>query len=182
MQNSIFNATSFVNFNLEDGQISSIGKDRLALIPTEVLSLLDASEALAETGEEWGRRHGVLLARVLNGNEGIETMAEHLGGTAAILGMGQVRIEIQGDALLFKVRLAASGDVSQGRKTLISGFLKGYVNELAQPKLDILYVGHIEKDHYFWAGNQKAVAKIRRLSLSGQQALAAIAKLPTRRV
>ena len=155
MNKSEFDAGSFIEVNLADGTISSRENDRLALISTEVLGMLPASESVFHAAATWGKVHGGRLAQqIVSGGEemGVETLAAHLCGTLASLGLGRIRLEIRGDALLFR----SSPEGSPGIRTLLQGFLSGYLTHLIDRPFTVLDMGEAEGERLFWAANPEA--------------------------
>ena len=65
MSASVFDAAGFVTFDLSTGEIRSAGEEQLALIPPDVLALLDPDVQLARVITNWGGVHGERLATSL---------------------------------------------------------------------------------------------------------------------
>lgn len=180
MDNPVFDAASFVKFDLDAGLISSIGEEQLALVPGEVLRALKPGMVLDSTARNWGLRHGKRLAAQvaeMDRAAGIEMLAEHLGGTAAVLGMGRVSVELRADALMFRAR---SKNVSEGGSALLAGFLAGYLSALSEYDFEVLCLGKDRGDQLFWAGNQEAATKVRLDTSDGEEPLTAIGRLARR--
>ena len=164
MSKPVFDAGSFVEVNLSDGTISSREKDRLALISTEILKILPPSDELRQAATQWGRCHGAGLDRQLKSDAeeaGIEALAEHLGGTLATLGLGCIRLEIRRDALLFRWSLGASDAPLEGERTLLIGFLSGYLSALSGRPFEIVDLGTEGSERLFWALSPETAPKVR---------------------
>jgi hypothetical protein len=180
MDQSAFDAKGFIEFDLSSGTICSAGKERLALIPLEVLAELEPKDALLQAARSWGRVHGERFKDSLSdqsGPAGMETLADHLGGTAAALGMGRLSVEIVGDALLFRSKSHGTSSVNKGQNALMGGFLAGYLNGFAGHPFDVEPLGADGEDLVFLAGNSSAVNRVRLWREQGMALLAAIARL-----
>lgn len=177
MTKSVFDAGSFIEVNLKEGTISSRENDRLALIPTEVLEMLPASEPVFQAAAKWGKLHGVRLGDHLS-TEGdaasVEALAEHLGGTLAALGLGRVRLEIRGDALMFRVTDEPLLEKRPGTRTLLQGFLSGYLTALTGRPFTVLDLGQVHEDRLFWALNP-GVAEVAQAKIeNGEDPMAVV--------
>ena len=100
---------------------------------------------------------------------GMETLADHLGGTTAVLGMGRLSLEIQGDALLFRVRSETDPKIvsSQGYQAFVCEFWGGYLSALAKRRFDVLLLEDTNGNQRYFAGNPDAVKKIRDWKAEG---------------
>ena len=178
MSKPVFDAGSFVEVNLSEGTISSCEKDRLALISADILKILPPSDALHRAAADWGRCHGAGLDRRLQSDEaeaGIEALAEHLGGTLATLGLGSIRLEIRRDALLFRTSLGASDEAADGgERTLLAGFLSGYLSALVGRPFEILDLGTEGSERLFWALSPEVAPEARAALDSGIAALVVV--------
>lgn len=180
MEKTVFDAGSFVEFDLASGRISSACREQLALVPMEALAALQPGAALSEAAHRWGARHGEHLVEVLGDSIGqapFGALAEHLGGTLAALGMGRIKVEVVKDALCFRARLGAA---PAGRTALVAGFLTGYLRSIGGRAFEVVHLADDGGEHLFFAGNPKAVERVRHSMERGTGALAAIAELPTR--
>jgi len=175
-----FNAQGFVKFDLETGLICSRGEEQLTLVPLPVLATLEPSKGLKGAAHRWGMLHGERLqARLLETDTdvGVEVLADHLGGTAAVLGMGRLSVEIRGDALMFRTQLNSEQAPQEGLNALLGGFLAGYVSALIGQSLDVLPLLKLGSVQLFWTGNPEAVAKVRGWIDQGTSPLDAIDRL-----
>ncbi len=175
-----FDAQGFVKFDLETGLISSQGQEQLTLVPPPVLAALEPGDKLDSAAKRWGMVHGEKLhASLLKSDTepGVEVLADHLGGTAAVLGMGRLSVEIRGDALMFRAHSDADQASSKGLNALLGGFLAGYVSALIGQSLQVLPLGVSDGDQLFFAGNPEAVTKVRDLIEEGIPPLSAIGRL-----
>ncbi len=182
MSKPVFDAGSFLEVNLESGTISSKGKDRLALVSLDILSFLPSGDAVYGAAQEWGKRHGMLLADELGREDdaGVETLSAHLGGTVAALGMGRLRVEFRGDAMLFRVESSFASDSSEGVFTLFGGFLSGYLSALTGLPFQVLNLGGVSGGNLFWAGNPETAAAVRNRLNAGVAPFAAMDEAATR--
>jgi hypothetical protein len=180
MDQSSFDAKGFIEFDLRSGKIRSAGSEQLTLVPTEVLAELEPGEPLKEAARDWGRVHGGRLKEHLSSkgkSGGMEALADHLGGTAAALGMGRLSVEIVGDALLFRSKSKADSSANEGLNALMSGFLAGYLDALTGRSFDVAPLGPNEGDLIFLAGNSNAVNRVFRWREEGVDLFAAIGRL-----
>ena len=179
MSQPIFDAARFVEFDLEKGTISSTGSEKLALVPIEALAAIVPSEDLARAARKWGGLHGARL-RALQAEAkeslGMESLAEHLGGTLATLGMGRIGVEIRGDALAFKAEGQAGG-LASGAGALLEGFLAGYLSALGSREFEVIHLGASRGGEIFFAGNKAAAERVRWWIGEGIGPLAAIERL-----
>ena len=177
MSKPVFDAESFVEINLSDGTISSREKDRLALISSEILKILPPSDDLRKAAAEWGRCHGAGLDRQLKTDAeeaGIEALAQHLGGTLATLGLGCIKLEIRRDALLFRSSLGTTDSSTDGQRTLLTGFLAGYLSALTGRLFEIVDLGNDGSERLFWALSPEAAPDARAALESGAAPLAVV--------
>ncbi len=178
MDQPVFDAATFVKFDLTEGTIRSVGEEQLALVPPEVLAALNPGTELNEAGREWGSVHGKRLATALAEKEsapGVDVLAEHLCGTAATLGLGRLSVEIHGDALTFRVHTETTG--SPGTEALLGAFIAGYLSVLTPNSYDVFLLDRVSGERLYWAGNSAAVQKVRRWIDDGIDPLAAIQRL-----
>jgi hypothetical protein len=176
----VFDAKGFVEFDLTAGQISSVGNDRLALIPLEVLASLSPSKELDEAARKWGQAHGARLAQGLPADAGVQALADNLGGTAAVLGLGRLSIEIRGDALLLKISKKAQVAATKGGTALLMGFLGGYLTAIAGDSFELVAMGDKNDELLFFAGNGEAAGTVRKSIENGGEPIEAIGQLKTR--
>jgi hypothetical protein len=179
MDQSTFDAKGFVEFDLSVGTICSVGKERLALVPIEVLAELEPGEPLNQATRDWGRIHGERLKKALakEGEPGVEALADHLGGTAAALGLGLLSVEIVGDALLFRCKSQGNLRSSRGWSALITGFLAGYLAGFSEHSFEVAPLGQDGADLVFLAGNSNAVNRVSEMRIEGMDLLAAIGRI-----
>ena len=180
MEQLSFDAAGFIEFDLNAGQIRSAGNETLALVPFNVLAALEPGEDLKKTAQEWGLLHGNRLSEKIadsGKSAGINVLADHLGGIAATMGMGRVRIEIRGDALIFKARTESKSNASAGALALVNGFITGYLNALGEHRFEGVSLGEIKGEQCFWVGNSFAAQKVRKFINEGVTPLAAVERL-----
>jgi hypothetical protein len=184
MTKQVFDAGSFMEVDLVSGSIFSKGRDRLALVSLDILKFLPESEALHQAAAEWGRRHGRLLSEQLKkdagpDDAGMETLSGHLGGTLAAFGMGRLRVEIRGDAMLFRTEMENNDESAQGTWTLLGGFLSGYLSGLTGLPFAVLDLGPISQGRLFWAGNPKTAVAVQSRLDAGSAPFAAVDEAAT---
>jgi hypothetical protein len=177
MDGSNFDATGFIQFNLERGSISCVKDQPVALVPLEMLTALTPGSELTRMATEFGRLHGEKLRGTLAAPIGVEALVDHLGGTAAALGMGRLGLEIHGDALTFKVQLESEAAHSEGYQLWICGFLAGYLSALTENDFETLSLDIDGSEQWYFAGNPQAVAQIRIWLKQGTEPLQAINRL-----
>ena len=94
MDKSSFDAAASVQFNLENGIIlSSVKEKQLTLLPIEILSTLEPGVELEKVAYQYGHLHGAQLLETLpkpDAGLGIDALADHLGGTTSVLGIGRL--------------------------------------------------------------------------------------------
>jgi hypothetical protein len=166
MNQPIFNADSFVRFDLTSGAVSSLRGDRLALLPTQLLAALPVSDEVQGLCRDWGRAHGRDLAEKLEKmgpDVTCDPLAEHLGCTLAALGFGRVSLHIRQDALLLTVESQPGGPVEHppGRYAL-QGFVAGYLEAVSGHPFVALPLGLGESGYLLWVGNPTAAHRIQR--------------------
>jgi hypothetical protein len=182
MEKPVFDAASFVEIDLSAGSISSAGSERLALIPTQVLTALEPGSVLDAAALDWGRAHGRLLSERVDfdaDNTSLEALASHLGGTLAAFGLGRLNLEIRGDALVFRAEDNGDIPVTAGIAALLEGFLSGYLSALGEYPFAAVYLGKHKGCQFFWAGNSEAAADIRSAKKAGKDPLSTIDALVT---
>ncbi len=180
MDKPVFDGAAFVSIDLRTGQVSTRVRDHLALVTTEILSMIPPSDAVREAAKSWGEKHGKTLQEQVDTDlAGIESLASHLGGTIASFGMGRLRLETRHDALLFRMMGVSSNHFSDGQGVLLSGFLSGYLGAVSSRPFSVLDLGPQGEDRLFWAGNPKAVDEVKQSVARGMQPLDAIETLET---
>jgi hypothetical protein len=145
MSHPAFDAAGFVTFDLEKGSIRSPGDEPLTLLPVGLVSLLEPSDELEQSARAWGEVHGKRLADALGGSDepaSVNLLADYLGGSLTVTGLGRIGIEIRGDALMFRIAAQDAPAGSAGRLALITGFLGGYLSALGPNEFAVLHVGH----------------------------------------
>ena len=160
-----FDAAGAVKFDLDSGTISSSEDDRLALLPVEMLSMLEPGDDLHQAARRWGESHGRRLAAVIAaGSEPttLDLLVDHLGGAVTVAGLGKFTLEIRGDALLLRIsqRGNEAPAASAGRTALIAGFLAGYLNALDGIGFEVLPLASDATGELFWAGNPTAMKQV----------------------
>ncbi len=178
MTQTVFDAGRFVEFDLSKGAIFAAGSEPSQLIPSKVLAALLPGDGLEDAAREWGRGHGERLAETL-GDEvetaGMEVLANHLGGTAAVLGLGTVSLEVRGDLLLIRIDVPGAGCTQ-----LYTGFVEGYLAALFTNPFEALVVEQAQEGMLLWVGSPSAVASARDRMSQGESPLAAIERLVER--
>jgi len=160
-----FDAAGAVKFDLETGKISSAGDEQLALLPAEMISMLEPGDSLHRVARAWGESQGKRLAELIADGDDpttLDLLADHLGGALTVAGLGKFAIEIRGDALLFRVA-GLSGDgagTSAGRTALLTGFLAGYLGALDPAGFEVLPLSSEPDAELFWAGNPTAMKQM----------------------
>jgi hypothetical protein len=182
MSQTSFDAASFVQFDLENGLVSTLEKKPVALVPLEVLSTLEPGEELHEAASSFGRLHGKQLQVNLQGADqspGVQELAEHLAGTAAVLGLGRLSVEIFGDALILRIGSTSedSATSSRGYQALLCGFFSGYLNSLSSREFQVIPLDVVDSDQRYLASNPNAAKKVIRWMSSGTDTITAIGKL-----
>lgn len=180
MSHPAFDAAGFVKFDLDKGTIRSAGDDALALVPAEVVSLLEPGDDLDRAARNWGANHGMRLAEVLAVTEAPSTMdllAEYLGGSLTTAGLGRVEIQIRGDALLLRVEAGSVAAPSAGRRALIAGFIAGYLEVLGPAPFGVVHFDGDQTSDVFWAGNPDAARQVQSWLEQGIDPLAALDRL-----
>lgn len=182
MDQSVFDAASFVAFNLEKGIINSRCKDGLALVPLDVLAALEPNDKLTRIARDFGKCYGAdLKEKIEDGRFGLgfEVLSRHLTGTMATLGLGRVSLEIHGNALLFRL---LSHEVSDGYNAIVGGFLGGYLEAVTQNPFEaiVLQEKGDEGCQLLWAGNPSAASTLKHSLEGGLEPLVAIDKLAER--
>ncbi len=114
-----FNPTQSVRFDLSAGAVSIDGADRL-LVPADLLTELWAQAGSVQKrdfghrlGTELGRRAADRLGGNRLGQASLEAVVEHLGGDLALTGLGSLRLERWGRALVIAIEgspLGPAGD------------------------------------------------------------------------
>ncbi len=183
MDKSHFDAAAFVQFNLDNGMISSSVKEQqLTLLPIEILAAFTPGKELEKVANQYGHLNGEqLLENVPQDSApmGMETLADHLGGTTAVLGMGRLSLEIRGDALLFRVRSDTDPKIvsSPGYQVFVCAFWGGYLSALAKRRFDVALLEDSGDSQRYFAGNPEAVDKVCGWRTEGVEPSAAIEKL-----
>jgi len=180
MSHPAFDAAGLVKFDLGSGTIRSTGEEPLALIPTDVVSMIEPSEDLDKAARRWGALHGGLLAEVLFDAEepsNVDMLAEYLGGSLTTTGLGRLAIQIRGDALMFSITGGERTAVSPGRRALLAGFLAGYLEALGPAAFGVVHLSGEGSNDVFWAGNPDAARQIQSWLEQGLDPLSAVDRL-----
>jgi hypothetical protein len=180
MSHPAFDPAGFVRFDLSNGTIRSSAEEPLALIPADVVSMLEPGNDLDMAARNWGATHGKRLADVLAGTDEPSTMdllAEYLGGSLTTAGLGRLSIEIRGDALLFRIEAGDSATQSAGRRALIAGFIAGYLEAVGPAAFGVVHLGGDESADMFWAGNPDAARQLQSWLEQGMEPTAAVDRL-----
>jgi hypothetical protein len=183
MDKTNFDAAAAVQFNLNNGMISSSIKEKqLTLLPIEILTAFKPGAELEKVANQYGHLNGEQLLENLpqgSATMGMEALADHLGGTTAVLGMGRLSLEIQGDALLLRVRSETDPKIvsSQGYQVFVCEFWGGYLSALAKHRFDVLLLEETDGNQRYFAGNPEAVKKVRDWRAKGVEPSVAMEKL-----
>lgn len=120
-----FNPTHAVRFEIGRGRVSLAGSEPRVLVPADALGKL-CSSAGPEVARDFGRRLGTEIGRRvgerISATASVPEMVEHLGGDLALTGLGSLRVEVWGRALVLKVDdspLGTEGD------SVLSAVLEG---------------------------------------------------------
>jgi len=158
----------------------SPGEEPLALVPVGLVSLLEPGDELERLARGWGETHGRALAATIGAGDGpadVSLLADYLGGSLSVTGLGRIAIEIRGDALMFRVSSEGSPPGSAGRRALIAGFLTGYLGALGPNEFAVLHLADSDSGELFWAGNPQAARKLRHWLDEGTAAMRALDRL-----
>jgi hypothetical protein len=182
MNQTAFDASGFVRFDLASGRIRSAADETLALLPRRLLGLLAPGGQLVAAARDWGRIHGERLAPAARDPREpapIEALAEALGGVLAVAGLGRATVETRGDALLFRVT-EPSGSLeaeSAVNRDLLAGFVGGFLTAIDPAGFDVLPLSGTAGEHLLWAGSPAAVARVRAWLAEGEEPLRALDRL-----
>lgn len=176
MTQSAFDATGFLRFDLANGSIRSREDEQLALVPVDLLDALEPGEQTRRRSVAFGKTHGKRFAEIiarLTEPPGVEVLAEYIGGLTAVFGLGRSAVEIRGNAILF--RLTSGREMSAGVVTLLTGFLAGFMSEIEpETAFDILHMQVDDDGDLFWAGNPKAIDRVKDLLTDGVKPMEAL--------
>ena len=174
-----FDAAGFIKIDLTAGQMTSVANDRLAALPSDVLAFLAPGEQLTDAAFSWGGQHGLHFAKSTGTSPAeleVSVLADHLGGTLAVLGLGNLSIEIHGSALLFRLTPSAK-QFSEGGDALLCGFLSGFLRCLSPHMFEVIALGADGGDQIFWAGNPDASQRLSALVNQGLTPLDALSEM-----
>ena len=175
MDKTVFDGAAFVSIDLNTGRIASPGRDRLALISKDILALIAPGDALNRAAITWGKSHGETIVGKNDGDDvGVDALATHLSGTLAALGLGKVRMEVRGDALLFRVKGGFEAETATVNAVIIGGFIAGYLGAVSNYGFVTLDLGDVGDDRLFWVGNPEAVDSVRQSVENGAAPFEAI--------
>jgi hypothetical protein len=180
MSHPAFDAAGFVKFDLARGTIRSPGDEALALIPADVVSMLEPSEDLDIAARNWGALHGRRLAEVLAGSpesSPIELLAQYLGGSLTVAGLGRLAVEIRGDALMFRLSTDDRAPSTAGRRALLAGFLAGYLEAVGPGAFGVVHIDGDATSDLFWAGNPDAARQVQSWIEQGISPTSAVDRL-----
>jgi len=163
-----FDPTRAVVFDLARGQLrDDEGAARLNLPASLVLRLCDAAGAAgtrdfaASIGAEVGRRVAERLGDEAQ-TASLQAWAEHLGGHLALLGLGNLRLERWGRALVLRV-----GDVPAELGVLVGGVLEGALSRgLSRSSEFVAFTGN--GDTAYLVVSPATAERARSLRNSGQ--------------
>jgi hypothetical protein len=180
MSHPAFDAAGFVKFDLESGSIRSPGDESLALVPVDVVSMLEPSADLDRAARSWGEIHGKRLADVLAQSDSpstVDLLTDYLGGSLTVVGLGRIHIEIRGDALMFRVKSDDGSPGTAGRRALLAGFLAGYLGALGPAGFGVVHVDSDEGGDLFWAGSPQAAQRVQTWLMEGMAPMTALDRL-----
>jgi hypothetical protein len=170
-----FDPSRSVSFDLERGHVEMSDGDPHLLVPASALLAIVAGESDARG---LGRHMGVALVgrvaariakttgvtgdavRELMRRISLEAMVELLGGELALLGLGNLRVERWGKAMLFVLdpcALDARGDL------IFAGILEGALTSVAQREVAAVVVDRSGQNARALVGNISAMAKAEAL-------------------
>ncbi len=118
-----FDPTRSIIYDLAQGQLRDDEGTARLNVPFHILSRLltqAGPEGAADFGRGLGGEVGRRIHQRLDPKANVTAWAEHLGGHLALLGLGNLRVERWGRALVFRVAGAP-----EGAQTLIGHVLEG---------------------------------------------------------
>lgn len=176
-----FDATAFLKFQLNTGTIIAKESTQMAMVPIEFLEAITPTQQMADAAEKLGRSQGKLLANQIQKAEGpvdMAVLADYIGGTLTVFGLGKIKIEILGNALTFQVIHDNPNKMPKAMRTLYKGFLTGYLRAIKPEfSFEIIEINNASKSTRFWAGNPKAAIKLNNLLAEGKQPIEALGLL-----
>jgi hypothetical protein len=140
---SSFDMSGIVRFDLNRGRVTfrdktgaSDEKSSRTLVPVDALAALCrqvSRDAIVDFGRGIGTDVGRRVAERLEGqlsNAGTQTVLDHLGGELALLGLGSLRLELWGRAMVFALEESAllehdGGDPDDSSARLVAAVLEG---------------------------------------------------------
>lgn len=163
-----FDPTRAIVYDLARGQLrDDEGAFRLN-VPAHLLFRMcehagsDATSEFAQSlGAEVGRRIADRLGDDV-GRAGLEAWTEHLGGQVALLGLGNLRVERWGKALVLRV-----SDYPPGSEGLLADVLKGALQRALGKDVGVLSFGDPESTAYLVLSPASA-ERARGLQAAGQ--------------
>jgi len=174
MAHQSFDAAGAVRFDLENGSIGFGESKDLALFPIELFETLSPTPQMIDSSRDWGAAYGSKLAQIISNRQEdaeVELLSEYVRGVLAILGFGRAKMEIRGNALLFRLLSKDKKEISTFMQDLVAGFLGGYLSALREDQpFEVLPLFH---DVYF-AGNRSSVEQVKVLLNQGTEPFAAL--------
>jgi hypothetical protein len=177
--NSSFDPTRSVEFDLESGQVRVGGSPPRLVIPADSVLRL-ASDAGDEKMRDFAQQLGNEIARRATLRLGdisqasMQSVAEHIGGEFALMGLGSVGLERWGQALVIVIEaspLGAAGD------SLLAAIIEGVTKRAAGRDVNVVMLAREgAKVRYLITGDQGA-QKTCDLLQSGKPWGAALAEL-----
>lgn len=172
-----FDPSQAVKFDMGRGRIQLGGPAARVLIPSDaLLPLLDS--AGPEAARDFGRRLGTELGRraAERFGEGAspDSVVEHLGGEAALVGLGSLAFERWGRALLLVITgspLGASGD------GILAAIYEGALQRGLRRTVSIVPLMREADSARLLVASEAAADKVRGWLAAGEDWGAALAKL-----
>ena len=159
MTHTAYDAAGFAKFDLAQGTIQSPEDQALTLIPLDLVASLAPTPGLRTTAANWGKLQAAPLVNN-TGSLNLDDLALSLQTSVSLMGLGNIAIEIYGDALLFNIK--SNVELSGTIKAIIEGFLAGYLNALKpEASFETASVSLNNNGYRIFAGNQTAVSSLK---------------------
>lgn len=164
---SSFDPTGAVRFDVKAGSASDSQGARLVLVPSDALELLGA-EALTAIGLHMGRACGLRVAARLGGDGGVrssslEVAIAHLSGELAVAGVGALHIERWGRAMVAIVTNPSVAD-----DAFVGGVLAGAVTAASGREVTAASLGREGNEARFFLGSAETAERAEELVASGK--------------
>jgi hypothetical protein len=157
-----FDTARAVDFDLARGVVQGSSGERVVLVPASVLDemmrLLSAPDA-ARAGRAIGAACGARVAQRLGGADkvrdaSIELVLGHLAGELAVAGIGSIRLERWGRALLAVVANAATGNGA-----VLASILEGALGEATAREVACAVIAREEGAARVLVGRKAAIER-----------------------